>query len=430
MSITDTLIELTRDEAQSQTERGVELLPVPGTLLASYFESINTHTLEPRPELQVEQKVVADVARVLTNVVRTVREIGEATQQIVTAVSSELQRNGVTDENPYEIITVPTSAVYNEPMLETIIQKYGHVEYASSGTGVGAIVDADSVQAMAKITEVTAAIANDVTMLETVVGYVNGNVPLPEQTDNIESVYLTHMVAHQLYDNPPANYTGATLEQYNEWIAYLIEQSARLISRLHERELRESRMDSLYIERFFPNNAKKLIVVRESVYLGALDKGLTPEALIANEMKGRAVRSTDELIEQAAALQEEYNRLIRIRRTEQEDAYFDQTWQVARKVLREFINAYCDQNNVNEATQIRAHEFCQKCISEWSYVDNQLETTVGRCIAYSLWGHTHVPQAFNLLITKDNGLANLKDTMTDVLVDLVYTWISTQIQTA
>lgn len=412
--------------ADRVTEAGVAIAPVVGTVLASQFESIDPHTLTQRPGMSVDREAVTNIAAVLTNIMRTLREgVAGGVERVMTDARANMNRSQVTDENPYEIIAVPTSAVYDEPTLASIVERYGQVAYRDTKGGQ-VIVTVDSVIELSGITDVTRAIAGDLPTVEAVVGLINGSTNMPAELDSIETAYLMHMVAQQLYDNPPSGVTGR-LEDYNAYIANLVAQSGRLISLLHDRELRESRMDTLYIDRHYPNNAKKLIVVRESSYLKALDAGLTPEALIANEMEGRVYRSVTDLIENASGLANVYQmRISEIRRTIDNDQY-EHILSAVNQGIQNEINRHFDKSDVSVEDQAAAHARHRQCMQTYGYAGGPVETLVGRCLIAALYHEGHVLDAFEMLVGLDHHEGTLADGCTDVLVTLVYKWIASQI---
>lgn len=125
----------------------------------------------------------------------------------------------------------------------------------------------------------------------------SGGIPL----NFLEPEYAlgVHLLAKGMIDNPPEG-TAMPLAEYNAKVAQLIEQSGRIVRQCCETIARNLRQGNLYggpIDLGAIAEDSRNIRVNNDVYLEYMNKGLTPEALIGNEMLNRQFRAEDLLDE-------------------------------------------------------------------------------------------------------------------------------------
>lgn len=134
------------------------------------------------------------------------------------------------------------------------------------------------------------------------------------------TLIVVRLLAGNLYDHPPEG-IDLTLAEYNRIMAEVVAQSSSI---LYKRlVLRNARLGQMYVDAGKPLPAKtevdvpKDVMVNGDAYRDALSKGVTPEAVMGNELLGRKYTAVFELVGNKDMLVEVYAREVRLREMRQ-----------------------------------------------------------------------------------------------------------------
>jgi hypothetical protein len=116
-------------------------------------------------------------------------------------------------------------------------------------------------------------------------------------------------VGQSIYNEPEAG-VNLSLAEYNERINRILGRAAQLCRGAMSRYQEAEKLGSLYS--VDGRNSITTIVVMGKAYRAMLEAGLTPEALIGNEMTGRRF-TQGQLIENKAVLEQAYSREMGLR---------------------------------------------------------------------------------------------------------------------
>ena len=215
-------------------------------------------------------------------------------------------------------------------------------------------------------------------------------------------------------------------------MAYLVSQSGRLCAALYGRQLAASRNDNFYTE----HRSAGSIYVREDKYFAALESGITPEVVIANELTGREHTSVSDLIENKELLTEEYDRQIRIRKNDMEDTNYEIMTDALREVMRIEVNRreQHNQDTTDNTNKLHTYQDVEQLHNDVRKVINSLVGAhmepygiVLRCLSVMYKG-THVPNIVDRLAQRDDGATPAAALLTDVIIEVVWEWVAAQIQ--
>jgi hypothetical protein len=340
-------LEQTFPLAQALAARGVALNVIQGTPLSDVMATCSTYGLHVEgasfdtlslddvanyvvdecgrpltqdfiPHSSATAKVVEDGAKACSQilafsknvVVADINEMLVKTEEAITTIKSARGE-------PFVIVAEQTPSIYNNPLLHELVQRYEATPARSIERIEIGLMD----PAVIRTAVVTGAGSFDTEVAELLElsggqGYecikqvFEGAVSLDDIQPNI--AIGVHLVSKSLYDNP---FEGCkfSLVDYNLLIAKIMEQSGRIVCKEIEQVIRRRQLTSLYNGNAYEaSTGKTNILVNNEVYLKLLGEGLTPEALIANELLGRRFNAS-QLIENCEFLCETYRREMNLR---------------------------------------------------------------------------------------------------------------------
>ena len=235
-------------------------------------------------------------------------------KELAANVQSYVNDRRVAAVLPYSIVMREIPAVFSNPVLGQVVERYpvpSNIEYPARDL---APITIDRLKDLCKTgmagfdEEVNAVLS-----LEGDLGYaeilnvLTGRKDVRELGDN----YLPGMlVVGQALFNEPEPGVNLTLIEYNERINRILGRAALACRGAISRYKSADQMGTLYSPE--ARTSLSQIVVMGKAYRKLLEAGLTPEALIGNEMAGRRF-TAGQLIENKAMLEQIYNREMNLR---------------------------------------------------------------------------------------------------------------------
>jgi len=241
-----------------------------------------------------------DIAR--NQVLPEIKELAGKVQEYVSARRLEATL-------PYQVVMREIPAVYSNPALAQLAQRYpnpSQLDYIVRPIGVMTL---DRVKELVKTgmagfdaeLDQALSVSNDE-------GYAAVMEVLAGRTgvQTIKADYLPGVLvaAQAVYDEPEPG-VNMTLVEYNDQVNRLLGKTAQLLRGAMLRYNEAEKLGTLYTTE--GRDSITNIVVMGKAYRALLEKGLTPEALIGNEMTSRKF-TAGQLIENKALLETVYNR--------------------------------------------------------------------------------------------------------------------------
>lgn len=322
--------------------------------------SDHTATVAEFVEL-AKQSVTQSLAFVRNTVLGDIKHVLENVQN---AQAAQVSLNAM----PYEIVPDVAAPVFSNPLLLELVERFSETIATEVPRRDMPVIEPALLKDMIKTgaaefdSEVESLLGKDNNLGYGDVGAVlSGQMALDDLAPKFAiGVYL----ATKNMMNEPAEGTSLSLVDYNDRISSLIQQSGRIVFQYLESLRRRVRQNNLYLGTsavYGGENAPRLIMVDNNVYTGLLDKGVTPEAVIANEILGRRYDVT-ELADNNEALVGIYQREQRLRavKTQLEANNLLQE-AIARIISLEIINRPEEDLPIDRASlQKRAAEFCAR----------------------------------------------------------------------
>ncbi|MNI28337.1 hypothetical protein D3C76_36540 [compost metagenome] len=246
-----------------------------------------------------------DVTR--TTVLPHIKDVAAQVQEYVNARRLEASL-------PYSVVMKEIPPVYSNPALKQLADRYPQASQLDYVVRNLAPITIDRVKELCKTgmagfdgeLDTTLSLNNDE-------GYgqvlqVLSGAKGPQQTcpDFLPGVLVA---AQALFDAPEPG-VNMTLVEYNDQVNRLLGRTAALVRTAQIRYDEQEKFANLYSPE--PRDSLTTIVVMGKPYRALLEKGLTPEALIGNDMSGRKFKE-GQLIENKAILESVYNREMNLR---------------------------------------------------------------------------------------------------------------------
>lgn len=273
---------------------------------------VNTHHAVVSAFVETSAQSIRQVLDYSRNVViPDIKAVLEKVEQSVMGVkAAQLE--------PYVIVQDIDPVVLNNPLLMELVERFS--ETAARDTGTRELIDLTIDVVKERVAtgaaqfdeEVAAALtANNGQGWELVRMVIAGQVAL-EEIPAVAAIGV-HLLAKAIFDNPFEG-VAMSLTEYNDRVSLLIEQSGRIVYQELEQIARRKKLGLLYNGGSVPSTRPGVreIHVNQPVYLAMLEKGLTPEALIGNEMLGR-LYGDSQLVEKKDELVNQYTREMNLR---------------------------------------------------------------------------------------------------------------------
>ncbi|MGG4591711.1 hypothetical protein ACLPJK_25990 [Pseudomonas aeruginosa] len=271
---------------------GFDQEALPGILLARSEIEDHTDTCDA---------VVRSAAQAVTRLVGVARRIVMPDVKVLyEKVKSEIDLRLARLTEPYAIEAVITPPLFKNPLVLDQLEKYENAEQNNDVSIEFPALSKDEIRQ--KIA--TGNVDLDKQVLATLgEGGLESIGRVWEGSTSIGFIepdycYALYLLARAMYDEPQEG-VKLSLSQYNAQVSWLIEQSALRFLRVMQTTARDSRLKLLY-KGCRLDSDQKVILVDNNVYVELLERGLSPEAVIGNEMLGRKY-SVEELLTEPVA---------------------------------------------------------------------------------------------------------------------------------
>lgn len=283
-----------------------------GPGVAEVLQARSKDDLHHRAKETVVELASASVARVHDMTRNTVLPM---IKEVSAAVEAHVNPRRVEAILPYRITMKEIPQIYSNPALAAMVKRFpapgGNGAYVSR---VVAEVTVDRIKELCKTGMAGVDSEIDLTLsLGKDEGYaaiqqvLNGNLALEKaHVDYLPGLLVT---AQAIYNEPEPG-VNMTMAEYNEHVNRLLIKTAHLIRGAQSRYQIAEKAGTLYTVE--GRHVLSNITVYGKAYRALLEKGLTPEALIGNEMAGRRFNQ-GQLIESKAALEAIYHREMNLR---------------------------------------------------------------------------------------------------------------------
>lgn len=349
-------IEAAMPVAQLLNEKGVRILPKENTPMMSLLLATDRAALDlslaencdvigllgQRSQNPAHQVAMADLVDLASKAVgRTLDNARNVVlphiRELVEQVSVAVQGRRISAISPYEIVMKEVPAVYSNQGIFNMAKRYGVSDLSYPVPRLLAALTIDDVVALAKTgmdgvdSELSAllSIGNN-EGYATLLDVFNGRKAFGDIDFDYAAGVL--VVAQNLYDEPREG-VAMGLNDYNTAVNAVIHAAAAMVLSKIESYKRTRELGQLYV----PNQRSiTQVVVMGEAYRKLLDAGLSPEALLGNEMAGRRY-SAGQLIENKSALEQIYNREMNLRSLKTQTEMFGITRSVIDVVIRSEI---------------------------------------------------------------------------------------------
>lgn len=352
-----TSIEAALPVAQVLGDKDLRLLPSDGTPMMSLLMATDRAAIDlsltencdmisligERSKQPAHQLAMADlvdlgsksVGRILDNARNVVIP---HIKEVMATVTSTVEGRRVAAISPYEIVMKEIPAVYSNQGILNLAKRFNTTSQLYPVPRELALLTMDDVIELVKTG--MAGVDNELHNLLSLSGNEGYSVLIDvfsgrKAFGDIDFDYAAGVlvVAQALYDEP-REHVQLGLNEYNTHVNEMIKAaSAMTLTKVEQyRRLRE--IGALYL----PNQTSitQVVVLGES-YRKLLDAGLTPEALIGNEMAGRQF-TAGQLIENKVKLEQIYNREMNLRALHTQSEMFRITRDSVEAVIRTEIN--------------------------------------------------------------------------------------------
>lgn len=312
-----------------------------------------------------KDSVTQSLAFVRNTVLSDIKVVLETVQN---AQASQVALNAM----PFEIVPAVPGAVFSNPLLLELVERFSETVAVSVPRRHLPAFDLLTLKSLVKTGaaqfdgEIDGLLGkNDDYGYGVVIDVLSGARTLDEIPEDL--AIGVHLATKNLTDEPLEG-TQLSLMDFNNHISLLIQQSGRMTYQYLETLQRRVRNSGLYLSSYASwvgATEVRQISVDNGTYVALLDKGLTPEAVIANEILGRRFRG-EQLVENNDYLVEVYQREQRLRavKTQLEANNLLQE-AIARVISLEIINRPEEALPIDRASlQKRAAEFCARIAEE------------------------------------------------------------------
>lgn len=321
-------IEAAFPVAQRLDERKLRLLPAQNSPLMSLTMAVDNtlvdnslventdiiSVLQSRAGDEAHRIAKADIIRLASASVSRLHDISRnqvlpAIKELAGKVQEYVNARRLEASLPYSVVMKEIPAVYSNPALRQLADRYPNPSQLDYIVRPIASVTVERIKELVKTGMAGFDAELDVCLsLKNNEGYaavmdvLSGRVGV--QTMNQDYLPGVLVAAQSVYDEPEPG-VNLTLVEYNDQVNRLLGKTAQLLRGAMMRYDEQEKLGVLYSS----NGRESLtqIVVMGKAYRALLEKGLTPEALIGNEMAARRF-SQGQLIENKAILEQIYNR--------------------------------------------------------------------------------------------------------------------------
>jgi hypothetical protein len=314
--------------AQRLDERGLRLLPAQNSPLMSLTLSVDNtlvdnslaentdivSVLQSRAGGDAHRVAKADIIRLASASVSRLHDISRnqvlpAIKELAGKVQEYVNARRLEASLPYSVVMKEIPAVFSNPALRQLAERYpnpSQMDYIARNL---APVTLERVKELVKTgmagfdseLDLCLSLRNDE-------GYaaVMDVLSAKANVNGINQDYLPGVLvaAQSIYDEPEPG-VNLTLVEYNDNVNRLLGRTAQLLRGAMLRYAEQEKLGILYSAD--GRNSLTQIVVMGKTYRAMLEKGLTPEALIGNEMAARRF-TQGQLIENKTILETIYNR--------------------------------------------------------------------------------------------------------------------------
>lgn len=314
--------------AQRLEERGLRLLPAQNSPLMSLTLSVDNtlvdnslaentdivSVLQSRAGGDAHRVAKADIIRLASASVSRLHDISRnqvlpAIKELAGKVQEYVNARRLEASLPYSVVMKEIPAVFSNPAMRQLADRYpnpSQMDYIARNL---APVTLERVKELVKTgmagfdseLDLCLSLRNDE-------GYaaVMDVLSAKANVNGINQDYLPGVLvaAQSIYDEPEPG-VNLTLVEYNDNVNRLLGRTAQLLRGAMLRYAEQEKLGVLYSAD--GRNSLTQIVVMGKTYRAMLEKGLTPEALIGNEMAARRF-TQGQLIENKTILETIYNR--------------------------------------------------------------------------------------------------------------------------
>jgi hypothetical protein len=328
-----TSIEAALPVAQRLDERALRVLPNDNTPLMSLLLSIDStmvandlgencdlvSVLQTRANSEAHRLAKADIIKLASASVCRLHEIVRSDvlpkiKEIAAAVQEHVNVRRIAAVLPYSIVMKEVPAVYTNVTLKQIADRYPVPSNIDVQQRDMAPITLDRLKELCKTgmagfdgeLDVILSLENDRGYSEVLSVLIGTKAVHEIHVDYLPGVLV---VGQALYDEPEPG-VNMSLAEYNERMNRILGRAAHLCRGALTRYQESEKLGTLYSAD--GRNSITTIVVMGKAYRKMLEAGLTPEALIGNEMTGRRF-TQGQLIENKAALEQAYSREMGLR---------------------------------------------------------------------------------------------------------------------
>lgn len=326
-------IEAALPIAQRLDERKLRVLPTDGSPLMSLTQATSSFlveqdladnadlisVLQARSGEDAHRVAKADIIKLASLSIARLHDITRTQvlpliKEVAAEVQEYVSQRRIEASLPYSVVMKEIPAVYSNAALKQLAERYPQASQLEFAARNLAPVTLDRLKDLCK-TGMAGFDAELATVLSlgndegygAVLKVLTGQAgPHQIHVDYLPGV----LVAAQAIYGEPEPGVNLTLVEYNDYLNRLLGKTAHLLRGAMMRYAEAEKLGTLYSTD--GRDSLTTIVVMGKAYRALLEKGLTPEALIGNEMAGRRF-SAGQLIENKAALEQIYNREMNLR---------------------------------------------------------------------------------------------------------------------
>lgn len=326
-------IEAALPVAQRLDERKLRILPSDNSPLMSLAMSIDStmvdiclgenadvvSVLQTRANTDAHRLAKADIIKLASQSVCRLHDIVRSQvlpkiKDVAAEVQEYVNQRRLEASLPYSVVMKEIPAVYSNPVLKQIIDRYPSPSDLPLANRDLAPITLDRLKELCKTgmagfdteLDVVLSLENDQGYAE-LLSVITGRKSVIEL--NVDYLPGLLVFTQSIYNEPEPG-VNMTLAEYNDHINRLLGKAAQLARGAHMRYVDAEKLGTLYSSD--GRNSLTTIVVMGKAYRKMLEQGLTPEALIGNQMSGRRF-SQGQLIENKAALEQVYTREMNLR---------------------------------------------------------------------------------------------------------------------
>jgi len=372
-----TSIEAALPIAQRLEERGLQVLPSDNSPLMSLTVSVDNtlidhafgenadvvSVLQNRAGGDAHRLAKADIINLASRSVCRVHEVTRDTvlphiKELAAAAQEYVNQRRVEASLPYSVVMKEIPAIYTNAALKQLADRYPVPSQLDYAVRQLANVTLERVKELCKTgmtgvdaeLNLTLSLNNDegyAAIMKVLAGSVGVN---QIHVDYLPGLLVT---AQAIYGEPEPG-VNLTLVEYNDQLNRLLGKTAALVRGQILRYAEMEKLGTLYS--IDGRDSLTTIVVMGKVYRRLLEQGLTPEALIGNEMTSRRF-SHGQLIENKAALEQVYNREMNLRSIKVQAEMMG----IVRTALRNVVGQSIIAKDLGEAAADASRKLAELC---------------------------------------------------------------------